>query len=75
VIVAVRCAVVVLAAAVAVNVLLLLPLVAEVVSHDALLVTVHDWFDVTVKAVEAPPVAAKLYAVGVTVSVAADAAS
>jgi hypothetical protein len=60
VMVAVRCAVVVLAAAVAVNVLLLLPLVTEVVSHDALLETVHDWFDVTVNADDVPPVAAKL---------------
>jgi hypothetical protein len=75
VIVAVRCVVVVFAVAVAENVPLLLPLVAEVVSHVALLVIVHDWFDVTVKADDVPPAAEKLYAVGVTVSVAAVAAS
>jgi hypothetical protein len=60
VIVAVRCVVVVFVVAVAVNVLLLLPLDFESVSHVALLVTVHDWLEVTVKAVEAPPVAVKL---------------
>jgi acyl carrier protein len=60
VMVAVRCAVVELAVAVAINVLLLLPLDFDSVSHVALLVTVHDWLDVTVKAVEAPPAATKL---------------
>ena len=60
VMVALRADVAVFAVAVMVNVLLLLPLVREVVSHEALLDTVHDVLEVTVIAEEAPPLAAKL---------------
>ena len=50
----------VFAVAVMVNVLLLLPLVCEVVSHEALSDTVQDVLEVTVIAEEVPPLAAKL---------------
>jgi hypothetical protein len=59
VMVAVRWAVEVLAVAVAVNDVLPLPLVIEVVSQSASSVIVHDWLDVIVNADEAPPAAVK----------------
>ena len=58
--VALREEVEVFAVAVMVNVLLLLPLVREGVSHEALLDTVQDRLEVTVIVVEVPPLAAKL---------------